>query len=342
MSKSVRKPSLRGFTLIELLVVIAIIAILIALLLPAVQQAREAARRTSCKNNLKQIGLALHNYHDSYKTFPPAKLNSGMYQSTVNGPTLNTSGWVMLLPQLDQKPMFDLYNFNVASSWSNARGVLVGNPMQGVDDSANKQVYNKRLEVLECPSDPNAGFELIRNINTETDAYSANGARQTSYLFSTGAFTDYDANYTALSGHVRQGAFGNNGAARIRDITDGTTNSIAVGEANGGRYKTSTVYGPWALNGMHTCCHGRVYNNNNTLPLTIGDPVAYPRDWSINAAYQGRTDGKTYAWVFNSQHSGGAQFVLCDGSVRFISENINYLTLMRLAYIHDGEPVGEF
>jgi len=330
----------RGFTLIELLVVIAIIAILIALLLPAVQQAREAARRTSCKNNLKQIGLALANYHDIYKSFPPAKLNSGMYQSTTNGHTMNTSGWVQMLPQLDQKPLYDQYNFNVCSSVSNARGVIVGNPVAGGDELVNQPIYSQRLEVLECPSDPSAGIPRVNAINNPSNAYSMNRARQTSYLFSTGVFTDYNANYTAYNRDIRQGAFGNNGAARIRDITDGTSNSIAVGEASGGRFKTSINYGPWGLNGVHTCCHGRVYSRRSSLPIGLNSTD--PRDWSINSAYQGRADGKTYAWVFNSQHSGGAQFVFCDGSVHFLSENINYLTLCRLAYIHDGEPVGQF
>ncbi|NOX55774.1 MAG: DUF1559 domain-containing protein, partial [Planctomycetes bacterium] len=107
----------RGFTLIELLVVIAIIAILIALLLPAVQQAREAARRTQCRNNLKQIGLALHNYHDVYGVFPPALINSGRQgDRNTNGPVLNATAWIMLLPYVDQAPLYEQYNSNLASN----------------------------------------------------------------------------------------------------------------------------------------------------------------------------------------------------------------------------------
>src|SRR5512135_2886366 len=111
-----------GFTLIELLVVIAIIAVLVALLLPAVQQAREAARRSQCKNNLKQIGLALHNYHDIANRFPAAIIGSGRANAQTApprgvGPTVvNTTGWVAMLPQLDQAPLYNNYNFSITSS----------------------------------------------------------------------------------------------------------------------------------------------------------------------------------------------------------------------------------
>ncbi len=110
--------SYRGFTLIELLVVIAIIAILIALLLPAVQQAREAARRSSCKNNLKQWGLALHNYHDTYKQFPPSAVNPGSYRSNSfvpRGKIRNHTGYLYLLPYVDQAPLYKKINFNRAT-----------------------------------------------------------------------------------------------------------------------------------------------------------------------------------------------------------------------------------
>ena len=116
------RSSHRGFTLVELLVVIAIIGTLVGLLLPAVQSAREAARATQCRNNMKQMGLALHNYHDNFNVFPPALLNSGRYNNsgytTVTNPVLNTTGWVFLLPYIDQAPAYNQYNFNVCSSMS--------------------------------------------------------------------------------------------------------------------------------------------------------------------------------------------------------------------------------
>src|SRR5438105_1421933 len=144
-----------GFTLIELLVVIAIIAVLVALLLPAVQQAREAARRSQCKNNLKQMGLALHNYHDAAKFFPPALTGSGRSTPAAEPLVLNTTATVLLLPYLDQAPMYNKYNFNVPSSLSNpapytktlAGGATAGTP------TVNQAIYTQNLPVATCPSD---------------------------------------------------------------------------------------------------------------------------------------------------------------------------------------------
>ena len=110
--------------------------------------------------------------------------------------------------------------------------------------------------------------------------------------------------------------------------------------------KTSTAYGPWGLQGIHTCCHGRVFsawsdgrdfirNHPSYTPLS----PQYAKDWSINATWRGDPQNKTYAWVFNSAHPTGAQFTLCDGSTTFLNETIDYEVLLKLAYIHDGEPV---
>src|SRR5687768_14879280 len=160
----------RGFTLIELLVVIAIIAALIALLLPAVQQAREAARRSQCKNNLKQIGLGLHNYHDTHRTFPPALISSGRYANSTYAPVLNTTGWVLILPYIDQAPMYNKYNFNVPSSISNPLG---GRPLAGgaSTSDANKPIYSTKLEVYNCPSDPNNSPTFTYQANITSDYY---------------------------------------------------------------------------------------------------------------------------------------------------------------------------
>ena len=338
MSKRSRRTS--GFTLIELLVVIAIIAVLIALLLPAVQQAREAARRTQCKNGMKQMGLALHNYHDNFGTFPPALMNSGRYNNSAyyTGSNLvtNTTGWVFLLPYMDQAPVYNQYNFSACSSASSPYGL----PVQG-NDATNMALTGMSMPLLQCASDPAAGQQSSQSVNTPSDFYSRNNARRSSYLFSTGSFTDYSGPYHTAQTDVRQGAFGNSGAAKLRDLTDGTSNTLMVGEAWGGNKKTSTSYGPWGMSGTHTCCHGYTPSASSTT-LNSANVAAYSPDWGINKPYQGDAQKRTYAWVFGSGHTGGAQFLLGDGTVRFIGENVDYLILCQLAYIHDATVVGEF
>jgi hypothetical protein len=212
------------------------------------------------------------------------------------------------------------------------------------DGFINGNLTGTRLKWMECPSDPAAGEVSTYNAGG-TSHYARRRAVRTSYLFATGVYTDYSAPWHLYSGDIRRGAFGNNGAAKFADIQDGTSNTIAVGEAAGGagiKQKVSSHFGPWGLSGTHTCCHGRVVSYSSTRVANPANPAQntpYRNDWHINAIWRGDVKQRGYAWVFNSHHPGGAQFVLCDGSTQFLPEIMDYEVFCRLNYISDGDPV---
>jgi prepilin-type N-terminal cleavage/methylation domain-containing protein/prepilin-type processing-associated H-X9-DG protein len=337
----------RGFTLIELLVVIAIIAILIALLLPAVQQAREAARRSTCKNNLKQIGIALANYHDVAEMFPPGMINSG--RSGWGGFThnYNHTGWTMMLPQLDQGPMFDQFNAHEPSS----PVATNGKPLGGTGNwLVNKPITSQILPILICPTDPEPTLDTDSNPDS---AYHSEDAAPSSYVFSSGRIAESTGNIwsayqrsrnTLPNGRVFRWrcAFGLNGAASLRDLADGPSNTILVGESTMAKRSVRHV-ARWGQ-GRHVGVFGRVITDAN--PNHVNYSI-----YKLNARMCDRSDGAwanisncdmRYAWVFSSEHAGGAQFVFGDGSVKFISENIDGNIWPILHAIDDGYPVGDF
>ena len=342
----------RGFTLIELLVVIAIIAVLIALLLPAVQQAREAARRSQCKGNLKQLGLALNNYEGTAKVFPPALIGSGRYNNAAyyTAPSemrvKNTTGWALLLPYMDKSAEYKKYNFNECSSMSSPYSAAW---VAGVD-TTNEAIYSANYALLNCPSDSSAGLQRTNAPGVATNFYTQRNARRTSYLWATGVFTEYNANYGSLLTDSRLGTFGNDGAATTAMIRDGLSNTVAIGESWGGPFKTDpNNYGPWGLNGTHTSIHGRVVGNPNlgssdpswTDPAHACTCIRYGKlnfDNDLNPL-NGR---QVYAWQFASGHTGGGHFLMNDGTVRFISDNVEYRTFALLNYIRDNKPLGNF
>jgi prepilin-type N-terminal cleavage/methylation domain-containing protein/prepilin-type processing-associated H-X9-DG protein len=342
---------IRAFTLVELLVVIAIIGILIALLLPAVQAAREAARRSQCANNLKQFGIALQNYHDIHRIFPPALLGSGRLGSgnTASLPpgfkVMNTTGFMLMASQLEQQAIYQNYNFSVPSSISNPYGYSMAGG--ATTSNTNQPYYSRQLPVFACASDTNPASLNNYNANVASNFYESNNASQSNYLFSTGAYTDYDAIYKNLaSTPLEVGAFGNDGAATLADVKDGTSNTIAIGESKQGvgGGKTGFYFGPYWGAGVHTCCHGRTPRSATLVTVsgvTAPTGIIYG---SINFDVSGTAQKyQQYAWQFGSYHPGGAQFVMCDGSTRFISDSVDYFNVfIWLNRVKDGVNVGNY
>ena len=307
----------RAFTLIELLVVIAIIAILIALLLPAVQQAREAARRTQCKNNMKQMGLALHNYHDTFMMFPYGEMN-GMGQSPAAGRKMNQNGLVMLLPYIEQANLYSTLDFSKSFGKYNGGGAP---PASDVPVLANLTAKETKISAFLCPSDN--GLQFIQDDPTYYGCGTSGTSYKSSYGLSVNA-THLNAPWS-LSPITARTAFGGNSNSTMRDFTDGTSNSVLVVEnvfeCSSGRIS------PWSCV-QHAGTGTRLLGGINKW-LIVGT-VPTPGKLS------------NYSNNASSLHTGGCQVLLGDGGVRFVSENTNLLTLQNLAYISDGQVLGEF
>lgn len=305
--KTHTRKQLRGFTLIELLVVIAIIAILIALLLPAVQQAREAARRTQCKNNLKQLGLALHNYHDSNRCFPPGwiAVDDGT-QSAHDG--LNGAGWgTMILPMIEQGALYQQFNPNLA-----------------IQDPVNVPFSTTTIVGFQCPSDPKPDMWEIEEEGSPGTVLAELPTANYIGVFGTEELDGCEN--TPGTDPVRSngqcfgdGAFYHNSRVRIRDMTDGTTNCIVVGER-----RTDTTLG-W-----FSTWPGMVSEGEEAFQRILGSADHVPNDPAAHLD------------DFSSRHTGGSQFALGDGSVRFVSENIDHGLYHSLATINGGEVIGEY
>jgi len=345
MSGSQRHGARHGFTLIELLVVIAIIAILVALLLPAVQQAREAARRSSCKNNLKQIGLAMHNYHDVFNVLPPGYVDergSGVWTADND----NHGHWTwsaFILPYVEQGPLYDQ--------------LRPGNVKALQAMIANTAAMQKRQSIFVCPSDSGtpkfhtlAGSKLVNGDDSGDDPEYGLGI--TTYIVSNNI-----ANVRAgrNTGNPLQGTDGAVGAffrdsnINFKDITDGLTNTFLVGER---AYRLGTsVMGAGVLYAIRDDQGEGPYSGNTGVSGGWGEGwkttagSAYVNINTRGAATSDNSQG------FSSHHKGGAQFVMGDGSVRFISENIDgehrsgttpTSTFKRLVHISDGNVIGEF
>lgn len=305
-----------AFTLVELLVVIAIIGILVSLLLPAVQSAREAARRMQCSNNLKQIGIALHNYHDTFKHFPPGNI------VRINGQTLSGDGWTWharILPFLEQGPLYDRFS-NITGTdidqWDDPRQLLAAR--------------DTRLTVFQCPSHPNPAPTNAAKNGVQLSTYNGVCGNTT--------FNNDQQDEPTDVGYRGNGIFYLNSNTTIADVVDGTTNTLIVAEVQD------------ELRGAPNRMPGsdRRYNfsrgGDGNPPTDCSEyMVGMEADDPINA------NTRDAAGLFNddgeyagSYHPGGAQFTLTDGSVRFISQTINMTTYRGLSTRANGEVIGDF
>ncbi len=323
----------RGFTLIELLVVIAIMAILVALILPAVQQAREAARRAQCQNNLKQIGIAFHNYHDVYRSLPSGFVAQQEFQGASQ---LNQFGWaVMLLPSLDQRNIFNQFDFNKLS-WDNS----------GTD--SNLEMAQAVLPIFQCPSDPGAD-KIDRscpgNPGPEVAVSNYAGVEGISSMAlpcwsMPSARTSGPAFYHFPPGSCRKpnGALYINSAVKFADVRDGLSRTFLVGEVSSKlnrKYCANTFIIPMLqitpYNGVAWAGVYQAYHSDHVLLNTSKEFNDKDKNGSSNG--------------FSSFHRGGVFFLFCDGHVDFISEDIDnidrspYGTFQKLSSINRNEPL---
>ena len=335
----------RGFTLIELLVVIAIIAVLIALLLPAVQSAREAARRARCTNNLKQIGLALHNYHQSTSSFPP-----GTAAATAGGNYgMGTQTWgsfscfAMMLPYLKQAPMYNACNFNWTVSW-------------GTGQYINSTVYSANITAFICPSDGKTATPSSCDINN------------CNYFGSMGTTT-------APWMNTSTGIFANTNAYSIASVTDGTSNTIAFSE---GMVGDNVHWTKWRDGVSYQTAHTEVYDANSNMTGVMNDLQTCTQQFNskTNNAWEDKgwrwangspgltifttivpPNSQQYPWSgcrmdcngcgvdfchysnASSNHPGGCNVGFADGSVRFIKSSIQMMTWWALGTKDNGETI---
>jgi prepilin-type N-terminal cleavage/methylation domain-containing protein len=334
--------SRRGFTLIELLVVIAIIAILIALLLPAVQQAREAARRSQCKNNLKQIGLAIHNYESSFSTLPPS--TTAMTNSGLHGPTQ----WVRIMPLLDQGTIYQQtsqYTDRIVTSWwmgSSSAGQTTATPplWQLVDGF--------KPPILQCPS---STLPFVQ-------AVTGRGSYMTgSYVGISGSSQHRTVDPNGQDGGrcSAGGTFIGNRAIRLNAFLDGASNTMMVGEQSAPAPSDTDLRIAVDLSGIWMGSkNSRVPNGPGTWSTSgthdTGGPDTDMRSYAVTTVRQspnvlGLANFQLSSRCnspLKSNHTGGIHGLLADGAVRFISDNINLTTLYNISDRDDGNVLGEF
>jgi len=340
-----RRSKLRpAFTLIELLVVIAIIAVLIALLLPAVQQAREAARRSQCRNNLKQLGLAMHNYHDAHNSFP------------MLGGFIASHGWgflPLLLPYVDQAPLYNRINFSASVGCVNASFVHKA-PVPSLmcpSDPSQPERGDRGLPALACQDGSGSLTQgqvqgrVTHYVGSNGDAYIVGeslgytkgpSARAT---YGCGGCNESGAATATPTANCPEPGLGFGGGiyhrgifdymnktppVKIRDVTDGTSNTIMLGHTSG----LATAY-----DNIWTTSTGSAYSTSLPINFNVQPSVLqgsfYDPDGNQNQGWRGRG--------FQSHHTGGSMFTLCDGSVKFLSQNMDMRSYNAMGSRHGGE-----
>lgn len=306
----------KAFTLIELLVTIAIISVLISLLLPAVQQVREAARRTQCKNNLRQVGIALHNYHERVNSLPPGTIARFQNQWWNSEPGW---GWAaQILPEMDQAPLYLSLRFGLA-----------------ISDSANSTSRLTKLPAYVCPADPAPGTFMATSQGW--------GGSQAGPICEVAT-----ANYLGVSSseipwrnwdvtkdwrHMYDGVLYPNSRIRMADITDGTSNTFLASERS---HRDGPATWVGAVPGA------------DVTPAKTGQQTVWDDDEALTLAYIGDATkpGQTgNVWTgsgHTSSHGVGAHFLFCDGHIRFLTPSIDFQVLNALATRANGETIGEF